>query len=177
MKKDNSNKQIEENFQKFEKKEKIKLITLYSILSALCIVSTSLIKFPVLNGYIHVGDTFLILMTIINSSTMGVFFGAISSTLSDFLAGYPIYAVATFFIKLPALFIIYIIFRLPLKIKTKFIVSGLIYSTIISLMYYLYGYFIFSNKISPLINISTDFLQGSISTILAYYLYKLKNKM
>ncbi len=76
-----------------------KQITFTAIFAALCCIGTVVITIPLPIGFFNTGDIFVLL----SGWFMGPFYGFIAagvgSALADVLAGFPIYAPATFIIK------------------------------------------------------------------------------
>ena len=73
-------------------------IALSGVLAAIIFVATYLFKIPMLTGYVHLGDGFILLA----ASILGwpaVAAAAIGSMLADLLAGYTAYMLPTFLIK------------------------------------------------------------------------------
>ena len=81
--------------------KKTKNLIFAGVLAALCCVCTLYISvpFPVGGGYFNLGDCFVITSGVILGPVFGFFAAAIGSMLADILAGYAIYAPATFLIK------------------------------------------------------------------------------
>jgi uncharacterized membrane protein len=81
---------------------RLKKLTVTALLAALVFVITFLVRVPmpaVAGGYINLGDTVIYLGAMLLGGWPGAAAAAIGSGLSDLLAGFPIYAPATFIIK------------------------------------------------------------------------------
>ena len=73
-------------------------IALCGMMAALIFVATYFLKIPMVQGYIHLGDGFIL----IASAMLGwpaVVSAALGSMLADLLAGYTVYMLPTFIIK------------------------------------------------------------------------------
>ncbi len=73
-------------------------IALSGMMAAVIFVATYFLKIPIAQGYIHLGDGFILLA----SAMLGwpaVISAALGSMLSDLLAGYSVYILPTFIIK------------------------------------------------------------------------------
>ncbi|HPJ01395.1 MAG TPA: ECF transporter S component [Candidatus Limiplasma sp.] len=73
-------------------------IALCGMMAALIFVATYFLKIPMVQGYIHLGDGFIL----IASAVLGwpaVVSAALGSMLADLLAGYTVYMLPTFIIK------------------------------------------------------------------------------
>ncbi len=79
---------------------RIRTLTLTSMLAALIFVATSFFKLPVslTQGYIHLGDGFILLGAALLGNA-AIIAAALGSALADLLGGYTIYILPTFLIK------------------------------------------------------------------------------
>ena len=84
-------------------KEKISLkkMVLTALFAALTCVATMLIEIPMpaTQGYVNIGDCFVLLGAWVLGPIYGAFAGGVGSALADLLAGYPHYIVGTLIIK------------------------------------------------------------------------------
>lgn len=80
--------------------KQIKNLVLAALMSALVLVATSFIKLPVpvTNGYIHLGDGFILLGVAV-LGPWGVAAAALGSALADLMGGYVMYILPTALIK------------------------------------------------------------------------------
>lgn len=78
---------------------KLKKIILTGLMTALVFLSTSIIKIPTVNGYIHLGDGFIFLSTLLLGPVYGAFASGVGSMLSDILSPYAQWAIPTLIIK------------------------------------------------------------------------------
>lgn len=115
-----------------------KLVT-YSLLIALVCVGTMFIKIPVpaTNGYVNIGDAFIIISSLMFGPVAGMIAGGIGSAMADLLSGYAHFALFTLIVKgLEG----YIIGWLFVKFGgTK--LSGM-YSSLIGVALMVFGYFV-----------------------------------
>lgn len=99
-------------------------ITKIAIMAALVFIATYLIKIPSLNGYIHIGDSMVIISALILGKKKGSLAAGLGAGLCDLLSGYMQYIVATFFIKaIMVIIICTIIEKLNIKNKFTYIIS------------------------------------------------------
>ncbi len=77
----------------------LKKIVLTGLMMALVTLSTSVIKIPTVNGYIHLGDGFVFLSAIILGPFYGAFAAGVGSMMADILGGYAQWALPTLVIK------------------------------------------------------------------------------
>ena len=80
---------------------RIRKLTLGAMLAALIFVATSFFKLPVslTQGYIHLGDGFILLGAALLGGHTAVIAAALGSALADLLGGYTMYVLPTFLIK------------------------------------------------------------------------------
>lgn len=78
----------------------VRKLTLGGMLAALVLVATSFFKLPVslTQGYIHLGDGFILLGAALLGNT-AIIAAALGSALADLLGGYTMYILPTFLIK------------------------------------------------------------------------------
>ncbi len=79
---------------------KTKQLTLYSLLIALVALSTMVISIPIgSSGYVNVGDSIIIVISLIYGTRCGMLCGGIGSLLADILLGYGYFAPFTLIVK------------------------------------------------------------------------------
>ena len=80
---------------------RIHQLTLGAMLAALIFVATSFFKLPVsiTQGYIHLGDGFILLGAALLGNPTAILAAALGSALADLLGGYTMYILPTFLIK------------------------------------------------------------------------------
>ena len=145
------------------KRNNIKLLCISGIFTALVFVVTAYLHIPAYNGYIHVGDGFIILASCILPMPYAVCVGAGGAMLSDVLTGYAIYAPASIVIKAAT--------AILFSNKTKKIVSlrntlMLIPATLICAGgYYIYEVIILGSFGAPLAGIPGSLIQSTASAI------------
>ena len=76
-------------------------LTYSGLMAALTFISTSILAFPVAftNGYIHLGDGFVMSCGVILGKRNGALAAGIGSALADIYLGYASWALPTFIIK------------------------------------------------------------------------------
>ncbi|NLX77188.1 MAG: ECF transporter S component [Clostridiaceae bacterium] len=78
---------------------RLKKIVLTGLMTALVFLSTSIIKIPTVNGYIHPGDGFVFISALLLGPFYGAFASGVGSMLSDILSPYAQWALPTLIIK------------------------------------------------------------------------------
>jgi len=83
------------------KNNRILQLSLGGMLAALIFVATSFFKLPVsiTQGYIHLGDGFILLGAALLGNPTAIIAAALGSALADLLGGYTMYILPTFLIK------------------------------------------------------------------------------
>lgn len=126
--------------------KKIQKIVYTALFAALTCVATMIFQIPSpVNGYIHLGDTFVIMSGILLGSTMGGLAAGIGSMFADIFTSYAFYAPGTFFIKFLAAFVAAFVFR---KICSNFkdkLFLGTLMASLSSAVIVVFGYFIYAS--------------------------------
>ncbi|MDE6110286.1 MAG: TIGR04002 family protein, partial [Eubacterium sp.] len=126
------------------KKNKVLLLTITALFTALITVSTAVIRIPIGNGYTHFGDSMIYLASCILPGPCAIFAASVGAVIVDLATGFAVYAPATAIIKalnaLP-----FVLMRIYLKKKKKDdrilnwqIVLMLVPATLVTI----FGYFI-----------------------------------
>lgn len=142
---------------------KTKRIVLCALHFGLIFISTYLLKIPNgLQGYIHLGDVFILLYANIASPFYACVACGGASMLADLVAGYSIYMIPTFFIKaIEALIVIYLTRKIPNKKLFIYILAA---------SFMVLGYFIFESVIYDyrvaILSIPANLIQASASIFL-----------
>lgn len=168
-------------------KDHLRLLTLSATLTAIVTVATMVVQIPSpMNGYINLGDCFVLLSAWLLGPVYGTAAAAIGSALADILTGYTIYAPGTFVIK--GLMALVACLLVKMFISRKKILAGRIVSAVAAELIMVFGYFlysalIFGEGLAAAVSIPGNLMQGLIglvaSVILASILGKiriLKNK-
>lgn len=151
------------------KQQNMKQMIFGSLGIALIFLATFYLKIPsVGQGYIHLGDGFLLLFASVLSPTLSFVCAGIGSTIADIVGGYTIYAIPTFFIKgLEALMITYMLIKLPKKFHVIAYVIGSIWMI---LGYYVFDVYLTENWIVSLAGIPANCVQAIAGIIIVFLL-------
>jgi len=148
---------------------KLKRTILAALFAALCCVATMVIQIPTLTqGYIHLGDTFVLMCGFLLGPLYGSLAAGIGSAMADLLTGYFIYIPATFLIKAIVALLVYFLNK---KIK-NILICSFISEIFMILGYYIYSVILTGNLIASLSGIPTNAIQGAVGAILAVILIK-----
>lgn len=142
-------------------------------------MATITIKLPSPQGYVNLGDGFVILAGCVLSPFYGFLAAGIGSALADLLLGFAAYSPATFIIKGLMTVVTYFVFKL-LRKNTNSIVSGIVAALSAELIM-ISGYFLFETILygsmataaaSVLFNCTQGFIGLIVGTILIYVFEK-----
>ena len=146
------------------KQNKIKLICITGVLTALAFIFTAYLHIPSHTGYTHIGDGIIYLAACILPLPYGIFVGVCSGFLADLLSGFAIWAPGTVIIKI--LTVLFFSYKTP-KILSLRNCLALIPALIVCFSgYYLYEAMITQNFIAPLSGIPGYITQSVLSSIL-----------
>ena len=122
-----------------------KRLTFTAMLAALCFVATFIITIPLPNGYFNVGDVFVLLSGWLLGPIYGAIAAAVGSALADLLAGYAIYAPATFFVKGADAAVAWLLWKMVKTLikKQSLDVVCRVISAVAAEMVMVFGYFLF----------------------------------
>ena len=166
------------------KNSKIQKIVLTALLAAMTFIGTVIIKVPSpTGGYIHPGDSIVILSGILLGPINGFLAAAIGSMLADMYAGYMGFMFATFIIKGLAALISSFTFHFCIKaLKGKLQPLTLSITSIAAGIVVTIGYFIFEAFImelgvpAALAGVPFNLIQNAFGLILVVILYPLVHK-
>ncbi|TAH65723.1 MAG: ECF transporter S component [Anaerolineaceae bacterium] len=143
-----------------------------ALMAALTCFATYIIRVPSPTGYIHPGDSFVILSGIILGPLYGALSAGIGSMLADILAAYPQYAVATLIIKALTALICSFIYRHLRRKMYSVILAGLVGGIIVTLGYFSVEYFMYGFG-GALSGVPLNGVQNIFGIILSTMLYPL----
>ncbi|MGV8906155.1 MAG: ECF transporter S component [Acetobacterium sp.] len=147
-----------------------KKMTYCALMIAVTFVMTTLIKIPIPNGYVHLGDGAVLLCAYILGPWGGLVAAALGSAGADYFGGFGAYVLPTFIAKgLMAFIFGYFIERYPNKNKLFFLFPAV---AVMVLVYYISEIIMYGSLTAPLLNIPFNTLQGLIGIVVALVLYK-----
>ena len=157
--------------------KKQKTLVLAGLFAALCCVGT-FIHVPTLvtNGYVNLGDPFVLTSGFVLGPVWGFLAGGIGSMLTDIFLGYPIYAPGTFIIKGLMALVAAVLFKLIYKKTEKPLlskISAAIPAEILMVLgYFLYEAFILGYGLAAAGSIFGNSCQGICGIVGAAILSK-----
>ncbi len=160
------------------KNDKVKLMCLSGVFTAIVFVFTAYIHIPSHTGYTHIGDGFIYIAACLLPVPYAAFVGAGGALLADCLTGFAIWAPGSVIIK-----IITVLFFSRKSQKIIFVrnIIALIPASIVCIGgYYLYESLITGNFIAPLAGIpgyiTQSLLSSTLFILLGFAMDKLKVK-
>ena len=146
------------------KRKSIKLMCISGLFAALVFVVTAYLHIPTANGYIHVGDGIIYLVSCLLPWQYAVTVGALGALLADCLTGFAIWAPGSVIIK--SLTVLLFTSRSS-RIMTRRNTFALFFAALLCAGgYYLYEALIYGNFIAPLSGIPASFIQSVASSVL-----------
>ncbi len=144
-----------------------------SLFAALTFVSTYL-SFPVVIGYVNLGDCFVILSGLI-LGPYGIASAIIGSVICDLILGYAVYIPATFILKGVMAFMVYILahkkYSLPRQIIASFVAEA-----IMVIGYFIYECFCLKFGMGAVASVPYNCLQGAVAIISSTVFYVVLDK-
>lgn len=146
-------------------------IVLVGLLAAITCIATMLIRIPTTKGYIHIGDSIVILSAIILGPIFGGLAASIGSFMADILAGYYMFAFATLIIKFLAAFGAGFVFKAMKHLKhipllLKVVVAGITSEVLVILGYFIFEIF-YEGYAIALLEIIPNASQGAMGIVLS----------
>lgn len=142
-----------------------------------CIATIITLPLPITNGYVNLGDCFVLLSGWFLGPVYGTLAAGIGSALADALLGFFNYAPATFIIKALMAVAAYFIFKaLSKKPFIARLTGGTVAEAIMVLGYFGYEAVILSYGIPASANIPFNITQGTIGLIVAITIASLISK-
>lgn len=146
------------------KKNKMKLMCISGVFTAVVFVFTAYLHIPSHTGYTHVGDGFIFLSACLLPLPYAAFVGAAGALLSDLLTGFALWAPASVIIK--TLSVLFFSCSRKKILSTKNLFALLPAGILCVGGYYLYEALITANFIAPLAGIAGYVTQWVLSSIL-----------
>lgn len=156
--------------------DQLKKFITAALFAALTCFATYIIRIPSPTGYIHPGDSFVILSGIILGPIYGALSAGIGSMLADILAAYPQYAIASFIIKALVAMVCSFIYRRLKRKLYSLAVAGVVGGIIVTLGYFTVEYFMYGFG-GALSGVPLNIVQNIFGIILSLMLYPLLSRI
>lgn len=153
------------------KKELLRKQVLTAMFTALICAATMLIQIPtpMTNGYVNVGDCFVLAAGWFLGPWHGLFAGGVGSALADLISGYAHYIPGTFVIKglmamVAALLSRKLLAKLPMRVGR--LIGALAAELIMVSGYFLYAWAILGKAVTAAVtSIPSNLLQGTVGIV------------
>ncbi len=150
----------------------VRILTTSALFAALCCMATTILVVPSpTGGYMNLGDTIVLLGAYLLGPFWGAVAGGFGSALADLMAGYPIYAPATFLIKALMATLAGLLYCALHKTSWSMVVCAALAEAIMVTGYWLYDGLLLGSLAGSAVGIPSNLLQGlfgaTASTLLA----------
>lgn len=124
-----------------------KTLSFSALFAALCMLGTLFIIVPLPNGYVNIGDVFVLLSGWLLGPIYGTIAAAVGSALADLVSGFSLYAPVTFFVKGLVAVLAWLLYQTLQKVSTKTIwsIASRALAALIAETCMVLGYFLFES--------------------------------
>ena len=157
--------------------KKIRKLVISALMAALVCVATMVIRIPTpTNGYVNLGDCFVLLSGWLLGPWWGGAAAGIGSMLTDLFAGYTSYAPGTFLIKGLDALVASLIFRAMGRTSAAAVVSGVANLTAETLLRQVYEALPLQYGIGAAVGIPSNLVQALVGLVIGFVLLKVFQK-
>lgn len=157
--------------------KKIRKLVISAMMAALTYIATMVIQIPSpMNGYVNLGDCFVLLSGWLLGPWYGGAAAGIGSMLTDLLSGYGYYAPGTFVIKGLDALVAALLFRAMGRTSTAALVSGLVGETIMVAGYFGYAALLLGKGLGAAASIPGNLVQATMGLLIGFLLLKVLQK-
>ena len=154
--------------------KKIRTMVMAAVLAALACVATMVVQIPSpMNGYVNLGDCFVLLSGWLLGPWWGGAAGGIGSMLADLVLGYGHYAPGTLIIKGLMALVGALIFKAFGKSSVGALISGLVSEIIMVAGYFGYAALLLGKGIGAAASIPGNLVQGAMGLVIGLVLFVL----
>lgn len=145
---------------------KLRKLVYAALLAALTCVATMLIQIPSpMQGYVNLGDCFVLLSGWLLGPWYGLAAGGIGSMLADLLLGYAHYALGTLLVKGAMALIAGLTVRSAGGSKLSYAAGGLVAEVVMVAGYFGYAAVILENGLAAAASIPGNVVQGAVGLV------------
>lgn len=157
--------------------KKIRKLVISAMMAALTYIATMVIQIPSpMNGYVNLGDCFVLLSGWLLGPWYGGAAAGIGSMLTDLLSGYGYYAPGTFVIKGLDALVAALLFRAMGRTSTAALVSGLVGETIMVAGYFGYAALLLGKGLGAAASIPGNLVQATMGLLIGFLLLNVLQK-
>ena len=157
--------------------KKNRKLVISALMAALVCLATMVIRIPTpTNGYVNLGDCFVLLSGWLLGPWWGGAAAGIGSMLTDLFAGYTSYAPGTFLIKGLDALVASLIFRAMGRTSAAAVVSGVVGELIMVGGYFVYEALPLQYGIGAAVGIPSNLVQALVGLVIGFVLLKVFQK-
>ena len=158
--------------------KKIRTMVMAAVLAALACVATMVIQIPSpMNGFVNLGDCFVLLSGWLLGPWWGAAAGGIGSMLADLLLGYGHYAPGTLVIKGLMALVGALVFKAMGKKSAAALVSGVVSEVIMVVGYFGYAGLLLGKGIGAAASIPGNLVQGAVGLVAGFLLLQVARRI
>ena len=158
--------------------KKIRTMVTAAVLAALACVATMVVQIPSpMNGYVNLGDCFVLLSGWLLGPWWGAAAGGIGSMLADLLLGYGHYAPGTLVIKGLMALVGALVFKALGKKSAAALVSGVVSEVIMVVGYFGYAGLLLGKGIGAAASIPGNLVQGAVGLVAGFLLLQVARRI
>ena len=157
--------------------KKVQKLVVSALMAALTYVATMVVQIPSpMNGYVNLGDCFVLLSGWLLGPWWGAAAGGIGSMLADLLLGYGHYAPGTLIIKGAMSLVAALIFKAFGKNTVGALVSGVVAEIIMVAGYFGYAALLLGKGIGAAASIPGNLVQGTVGLVAGFLLLQVARR-
>ena len=157
--------------------KKIRTMVTAAVLAALACVATMVVQIPSpMNGYVNLGDCFVLLSGWLLGPWWGAAAGGIGSMLADLLLGYGHYAPGTLVIKGLMALAAALLYKALGKNTAASLVSGLVGEVIMVAGYFGYAALLLGKGIGAAASVPGNLVQGAVGLVAGFLLMQVARR-
>lgn len=157
---------------------KTKKLIFASLFAALTCAATLIVKIPTpIGGYVHAGDTVVLLSALFLGGIYGAPAAGIGSAMADIISGYFIYAPGTLVIKAVVAIVAAVLInrKLGKNLFVKSVIAGCIAEILMVASYLFYDAVVLGFGAGAVADVPANLIQGAFGAIAAAALYSALN--
>ena len=159
------------------KHERVRNLTLAAMFAALCCVATMVIQVPSpMNGYVNLGDCFVLLSGFLLGPFWGTAAAGIGSMMADILLSYAHYAPGTLVIKGAMALAACLIYTAGKKSTISAVLGGIVAEVIMVAGYFGYAGLLLGKGLGAAASIPGNIVQGVFGLVAGVVLLKVAEK-
>ncbi|MDD2414510.1 MAG: ECF transporter S component [Eubacteriaceae bacterium] len=142
-----------------------------ALMIAVTFIMIMIVRIPIPNGYIHLGDCAVFLSGYILGPVFGPLAAMIGAASADYFSGFTAYVIPTLIAKGAMAWLT--AWALNRDLERKIRIGIMVFSSVVmALIYYISEIIMYGNAYSPLINIPFNFAQAMVGMAVALLLFK-----